>query len=55
MIIDHILSDLVSKFGKGPKRVLKKIYFWTYFLPIEGLIGSTKIKFKNIKFGMGVP
>ena len=44
IIFHHILSDLVSNFGKGPKRGLKN-YFWTYFMPREGLIGSTKIKF----------
>ena len=54
----HDLSP--HTFGTGPpfwkgvqKGVNKNILF--YFLPREGLIGYTKIKFKNLKFGMGVP
>ena len=42
MIFHHILSDLVSDFLKGSKRDLKKIYSWTYFLPMESLIGCNK-------------
>ena len=33
MIFHHIFSDLISDFGKGPKRGFKKN--WTYFLPRE--------------------
>ena len=55
MIFHDILSDLVPNFGKGPKMGFKNTFFWTYFLPREGLIRSTKIQFINLKFGMGVP
>ena len=55
MIFHHILSELDPHFGKGPKRGLKKTFFFTFFLQREGLNGSTKIQFKNLKFGMGVP
>ena len=56
MIFHHMLSDLGPDFGKDPKRGFSKNFFvLTYFLPREGLIKSTKIKFKNLKFGMGVP
>ena len=52
MIFHYILSDLVPNFGKGPKRGFKKNLVWTYFMPREGLIRSTKIQFINMKFGM---
>ena len=39
----------------GPIGGLKKNLFLTYFLPREGIIGWTKIQFKNLKFYMGVP
>ena len=55
MIFHHLLSDLIPNFGKGLKREFKKNLFGTYFLPREDLIRSTKIQFKNLKFGMGVP
>ena len=53
MLFHHILSDLDSDFGKGPKGFLKTIF--GLFLSREGLMGSTKIWFKYLKFGMGVP
>ena len=49
MIFHHILSDLVPDFGKSNKKGFKKHLYKTYFLPMEGLIGSTKIQ-----FGMGL-
>ena len=48
MIFYHILSNLVSDFLKGSKRVLKN-YFWTYFLPRESLIGCNKNLYMPLK------
>ena len=53
MIFHQILSDPVSDFGKGPKRGVKKNNLDLYSAK-EGLIRSTKIQFKNLKFGIGV-
>ena len=54
MIFHHILLDLVPNFGKGPKRGLKKL-FLDLFSAKGGPNQTTKIQFKNLKFGMGVP
>ena len=43
------------QFWKGPQKGVLKNFFWTYFMSREGLIRSTKIQCKNLKFGMGVP
>ena len=48
MIFHHILSDLVSDFGKGLKGGL--IFLGIIFSQGLGLIGSAKILFKNKKW-----